>query len=83
MAVVEFHSDLEEQQNEAQLAEQLEGLLGFAREKRGPIRWPDGAQGRRAEQNAGEDFADGQRLAKSFAQTTKHPRGGNDEHPLQ
>lgn len=84
MAVVKFHSHLKEQKDEAQFAEQLERLLGFLGKEHRPIRWPDGAESGRAEQNARRNFADGQRLIQeAFTETAKRPCRGDDHRPLQ
>ena len=82
MAVIKFHPDLKQQENQAELAEQLERLLRFLREHDRPVRWPDQAEQRRAENDSRRDFTDGERLAKLFPQPSERPSGGDDHDPL-
>jgi len=83
MAVIEFHSHLKQQQNQAELAEQLEGLLGGFRKKRRPVRRPDEPERRRPERDAGKDLTDGGGLSQFASEPAKEPRQRNDDQPLQ
>jgi hypothetical protein len=83
VAKIKFHPDLKKEQKNAETAEELEGFLGFSRKERRPGSGPDQAEGGRAEEEAGEDFADGESLANAASEQPEKASGGNDEDPLQ
>ena len=84
MTEIKFHSNLKEQEDEAELTEQLERLLGFFRKHRRPIMRPNRTERGWPKQNSRRDFADSQRLVKeSPAEAANSPSGVNDNDPLQ
>jgi len=44
---------------------------------------PNQAEGRWAEEKSGKNFADGERLAETFAEAPENPGDGDDDHPLR
>src|ERR1700679_2190937 len=82
MAVIKFHPDLEQQENEAELAEQLQRSLRFLGKQHGPVRGPDQSECGWSQQNSRRDFADGERLAAFLPEPPECPRRGDDDHPL-
>ena len=78
-AELEAAADLEHQQDEADLAQDDDGRIGFGAEQRGGRPRKEMAEQRGAEQQAGDDLADRRRLADAAEQAADEA-GGADHH---